>query len=312
MENQKTNYAETNPKEIATIFTGSGDSKTGLLIESHFSRAEIKDKCAPQEIYHDKYSRYIFYLISKGASKIANLPAVDLAEVEARTQFARQKLYELELCPPDASAVPDSPAYSVRMPMGEFKGKSPAEALLEDGNNLDKLREQYKYLMDNLKDHPNNKKLMDAINEAANLFKAGKLQRVSTSSVFTIYSKEKINPHKPRGDGMFPVYVIDIRCYINNSKYPVEVTIQNYDAPRSEQGNGMGSAITSKMDKSTYKKGTINIAMKDWTAMVEKMREQKDVYTILFAKDRFAAADEQQKANQQKNQVTPIYDPEED
>ena len=85
MEEQKVNHAETNPKEIATVFTGPENSKTGLMVESYFDKADISTECSPQEIYHDKFSRYKFIVLSRKSAKTANMPVRDFAEVEART-----------------------------------------------------------------------------------------------------------------------------------------------------------------------------------------------------------------------------------
>ena len=318
MENQKVNHAETNPKEIATVFTGPENSKTGLMVESYFDKADISTECSPQEIYHDKFSRYKFIVLSRKSAKTANMPVRDFAEVEARTNYIRQKLYDMELMsasqPAAQEKVPESPAYSVQINMGEFKGKTPAEVLLEDAKNIDKLRDFYKYLKDNLEKHPNNKKVMDAINEAVTLMKAGNLKSVSMqSSAFDIYVPGfRPLTRKTREDGMCFVYEMTIRCFLNGSKYPVEVTISNYYAPVVKRENGTLNVQVSKMDKETLLKGTINMSMADWTAIIEKMREQKDAYTIIFAKDRFAAADAQQKENQQKNVGTPVFEPEEE
>ena len=315
MENQKVNHAESNPKEIATVFTGAENSKTGLMVESYFDKADISTECAPQEIYHNTFSRFKFIVLSRKSAKTANMPVRDFAEVEARTKYIRQKLYDMELMPAAQEEVPDSPAYTVQMFMGEFKNKTPAEVLLEDANNIDKLRAHYKQLKDNLTAYgERNQKVMDAITEAVDLMKAGKLRSVShQSSAFNIYVPGfRPLTRKTREDGMCFVYDITVRCYLNGSKYPVEVAISNYYAPFTRRDNGTINVHVSKMDKETLLKGTINMSMADWSSIVEKMREQKDAYTIIFAKDRFAAADAQQKENQQKSLATPAYEPEED
>ena len=304
MEEQKVNYAETNPKEIVTVFSGPENNKTGLMVESYFDKADPEKKCAPQQIYHDGFSRFKFYLVSKKSSKTANLPVSDFAEIEARTQFIRQKMYEMELNHIPAAEEQLSPAYTQRMPTGEFKGKTPAQILLESSENQEKLNQQYQWLKSNLAAHPNNKQLMDAIMDAAALFKAGKLKNVAQQgTVFNSYTPGfRPLTRKKRDDGMCFVYEMSIRCFMNNTKSPIEISISNYFAPFVIRENGTINVQVSGMNKETLMKGTINLSMKDWSNVMEKMREQKDAYIIMFAKDRFAEASRLYEENQRKNQ----------
>ena len=223
METQKNNFGESNPKEFVTIFSGNENNRAALAVESLFGKADPYDKCPPQQIYSNKYSRYNFTIISQKTAKSANMPVSDLADVKARTEFIRTKLYEMEMNPGAnaGSNAPMSIAYTQRFLAGEFKGKTPAEVLLENTENQEKLNQQYQMLKTNLDKYPNNKKIMDAIVEAASLFKAGKLEKKSSNScVFNIYTPGFRPLHrKQREDGMCPVYEMSIKCYLN--KYSI-------------------------------------------------------------------------------------------
>lgn len=313
METQKNNFGESNPKEFVTIFSGNENNRAALAVESLFGKADPYDKCPPQQIYSNKYSRYNFTIISQKTAKSANMPVSDLADVKARTEFIRTKLYEMEMNP-GANAESDTPmsiAYTQRFLAGEFKGKTPAEVLLENTENQEKLNQQYQILKTNLDKYTNNKKIMDAIVEAASLFKAGKLEKKSFNScVFNIYTPGFRPLHrKQREDGMCPVYEMSIKCYLNNN-YPIEITITNYYAPFTIRENGTINVFVAKMDKSTLIKGTINMTMKDWNNILMKMDEQRMAYVTLLSEDRFKEADRLYSDNMRRTQQT--YMPEEE
>ena len=297
-----TNYAVTNPKQIYVIFSGRKENKSVLSVESHLSAANPKDGkegTAPQTIF-GRFSRFVFSLISNGEAKTANMPLSDLPDILARTKFIRNKMYERELCPSvKAENAPTSPAYTVKMPAGEFKGKTPAEIILENEENKQKLNKQYKFLQDNLQEYPNNQQIMDAIKDAAELHKAGKLvaQKSSGAEEFTLYSPgPRPLVRKKDNTGKSFVYDLKIKAYLEG-QYPIQVTVQNYYAPVETSDNGMHKVMTSQMDKNTMKTGTIHLSLKDWNDLMCRMEEQRSAFMLLHCKEKFAEADSMYEAN---------------
>ena len=304
MEENK-NYALSNPKEFVTKFGGTKDSTATLAIENHLSAITDKDDIAPQGVYNETFSRFLVTIINNGQSKTANLKLKDFFDIEARTDYFVKKMYENELCPSASPKTELSPAYTVKFATGEFKGMTPAQVILADEANKDKLNNQYAWLKNNLAKYPNNKFIMEAIVDAGKLHSEGKLtaDTAPTASVFNIYIPG-MRPlqRKQREDGMCFVYDMTVKGYLDN-KYPVEVAISNYYAPVvKNQETGMMNVQVSKMDKDSLRKGSINLSLADWNDIVGEMRLQINEFYHIHAPELFARANNLFKKNLEASQ----------
>ena len=70
----------------------------------------------------------------------------------------------------------NSKAYTVKFFLGEFRGKTPAQVLMENQANKDKLLAQKTQLSANLSRYPRNQDQIDAIDEAISLLESGALK----------------------------------------------------------------------------------------------------------------------------------------
>ena len=291
---EKKNFSKTNPKEFITKYGGTKDNVAVLAIENHLAFVKDDDDVSPQSVYNDTFSRFLFTLVNAGQAKTANLKLKDFADIKARSEYFRNKMYENELCPSIGTKTELSPAYTVKFATGEFKGMTPAQVILENPDNKGKLNSQYTWLKNNLQKFPNNQKIMDAIVDAGKLLSEGKLSAdvTPTASVFEIY-KPGMRPlqRKQREDGLCFVYDIAIKGYLDN-KYPIEVAISNYYAPviKNPETNMMNVQV-SKMDKDSLQKGTINLSIADWNNIVYEMEKQIDAFYTIHAPKLFAKAD---------------------
>ena len=144
-----------------------------------------KNTQPPLEFYHPSFSRFQFSVLKGGGESVTanlNVKHIALLSEQSRICLQQELQNKINRINPKESREEKteiitehtSPAYSLTFLAGPYKGKSPASVAAMD-NGLQLLRDQYRQLQANLAKYPANQKLMDAINEAANLLKQGKL-----------------------------------------------------------------------------------------------------------------------------------------
>lgn len=292
------------PLDLGTYFNGK---KKVLNVESFLYRAEAEKNESPYKNYND-FSRYKFtYLDKTGSAPVfvyANVKPMDIPDIKARTEFANNKIYELELAsavPSNNSDVPNSPAYTVRISSGKLKGKTPAEVLAEDevnGKNL--LNQQYQWLKDNLQKYPNNIHQMNAISEAGTLLAEGKLQKVESKTVavpITIL-KPEMRPltRQPQRYGKSFVYEIGIICNPGDI-YPYRITIDNYYAPVNKRDDGTYNVL--KSDAQDLVSKTFYMSVKDFNALIYAITTNMRQFENLIEKNQFNEAYQWDKINRE-------------
>ena len=248
-----------------------------LAVTSNLQLAKADNDEMPLSVYSTPLSRYTFAIIDKTQGDTicptANVPVNMIPDIIKRSDYAFAKQLDAELNA-DGEAEGQSgtsPAYTVRFRTGQLKGMTPAEVLSQQGEGgIATLNGQYTFLKSNLAQYPGNKVLMDAIMDAANLMKTGKLQTVQTKATKKLTILREIPKpliRKKRPDGMCPVYMISIAWTIGE-KYPVEVTIVNMYAPVKESANGTLQPQLGAYDKASYKKSVFSLAAEEWNSMI--------------------------------------------
>ena len=153
------------------------------------------------------------------------------------------------------------------MRFGKFKGKSPAQVLQENPDNLVQLKNSENWLADRIGQYKNNQKQYEAIKNAIELFEEGKLigSPVLNGDIFSIYDSGFKSQVRQRGeDGRCPVYQIKIKC--NTAKnYPISIEIQNFYT----FCNGIIPDLKKMIN---HKEDTFNMDLKTWKKSVEAMR----------------------------------------
>ena len=294
------NYALENPKEIFTNFSGKEESRVTMAVECYMTKAKIEDKITPQALF-GQFTRLVFHLLRSGTRVKANVNFDELPDIEERTEFVRSKIYENEL---SGSAVPCAqedtsdaqPAYTTLFTMGPYKGRTPADIVLEDPEgNRAKLREQYEFLKNNADKYPRNKKIMEAIINAYNLYDSGALEKKEKSQSqgsrsFEIYkSGYRPQTRDKREDGKCRVQEMNVLCNIGN-RYPIELTISEYYAPVTNV-NGRLNVQASAVDAASVQKITAYMTLKDWNCLLHKVRDQKTAFIASYGKDLLEEAD---------------------
>lgn len=303
------------PNEIASI-----RKKQTFYVESFLSpmnEASDKDNYFPL-MTHGHYSRYSACIINEDKkAAAANIPVQEMKQVLRISDYALHKHFDAVYF---GNKEKISPAYTVQFTAGNLKGKTPAQVLIEDPKNGGAtLNGQYEFLKQNLEKYKRNQILMDAIRDAADLLKSGKLNAEtamqSSGTAIKLYeAKSRINPYKPRQDGMCPVRDMLITWSIGGSDNPITVSIKNYYAPYHKLQNGLNVAEPDKMDKTTYVDNTMNLSVEEWCEVVNNIRMNLNQFELLQASNMFAEAarlDKENRANARSASGTvrqePVY-----
>lgn len=181
-------------------------------------------------------------------------------------------------------------ANSVTIYNGTFKGKTPAQVLKEDPNNVGALQKQYAWLEKNVARYPNNKQQMDAIQEAILMLNANQLgddnvdEIVSFGDVVLFTPSPRALIRKRDQNGYCPVYEIGIIYHLGDD-YPVEVSISNYKAPVVQRNNGLINPDRSKAIN--REKNTFRLSSSQFNDMIYRMSAHMRRFENLYAEYQF-------------------------
>ena len=289
------------PKEVGQVIRPTKQ----LMITSQLVLAKADEGDNPLQVYKDGLSRFVFTIRSAEGGhetqKIAtaNLPVNMVGDMLARSDFAFQKHMEVETAPIGETG--NSVAYTAKFALGNNKGKTPVEVLIENGEQaIDGLRRDYAFLKDNSAKFHANKVLMKAIEEAVTLYKEGKLSGTSNvyKPVINVYDAEARSLiRKKRDDGMCPVYELHIQWDTGKPTAPVSVNIVNFYAPVKELEGGRINPQVSQKDASTYMSLTQNLAEWEWMNIVRSIRTNMLQFETMHCRGCITDADEADKAN---------------
>ncbi len=253
---------------------------------------------------HAGFSRFVFTILSKSASGkyefvTANLRPDDLSLMQMETEIAVKKLTEKSLEKKSSLSI----AYTTTFVMGEFKGRTPADVLLDDGSETmkNKLLEYKKQLLANVAKYPRNQGQADAIDDAIRLLESGKLTAEGvTSQTMDIYRADIRAPHSNEKDkdGFTDVYSFSIVCDLTKN-YPFAINILNAKAKVTANSNG---TITPNMSTAKDKKEfSVLLTKSEWVKALSRMVKTTDLFEqsifdkmLKIAKDNTFAARQQQ------------------
>jgi len=273
----------------------SQNKKQTYSIESHMTLGKSDDGQSPLKIFHDKFAFFKHSIIEKDSAVkavYANINVKEMEDVFRRTHYAFFKSMDFECAPVGDISDEDanSPAYTVKMTTGPYKGYTPAEVLIanpDDPEVIKNLNNQYKFLKDNIKKYPRNKAQMDAIAEAAKLQKEGKLAKAAAAKAPSIKlypagaSTPKPLRRKVRDDGKSFIYEIEIYWHVGD-KYPIEVSIKNYWAPVKTMDDGTIRVVQKESADAISR--SMRLSEVDWLNAVRSMRYDMANFSLLNAK----------------------------
>lgn len=279
------------PKQVASLLQSKNGEKKTLGISSELSSPRVqneREKSMPLEMHASGISRFVFTLIKKTEKDkdfvIANVPADEGYYIYEKTVLSMQEILASKRTVVSDTAL--SPAYTEKFSMGNFKGKTPAEILLESADNRQALISQGEFLNKNAEKFPANKKMITAIKDALNLLKEGKLEKKSApapSNVITIYN-EPMKPLLSNKDekGNCLVYGIKILCDTSRN-LPFSIEIMNCYAPVEKTKEG---TLNPKMrEAENIRKILMNISEKDWFKTINRVKKTLDNFeTVTYEK----------------------------
>ncbi len=248
-----------------------------LGIDAKLFAADTKGGQSPLEM-HSGFSRFVFTILAnKGGSYdfvTANLPPSELALMRKKSDIAVEKLTAKALeKKPTLSA-----AYTTTFFTGTFKGKTPADVLMEDATKEEALLEYKKTLEANLAKYPRNKVQMDAIDEAIKLQKSGDLKPDGImSQTMDIYRADIRAPHASKKDaeGYTDVYSFSVVCDLSKN-YPFAVNIMNCKATMTVNPNGTQTPNMSKTrDKKEF---NILLTESEWYKAISRMEKTSNLF----------------------------------
>lgn len=243
--------------QIKRIGRGAGTDKplTVSLEESLIPR-EITNE-SPLIIFSDK-SGFIFSFIGGGANKSSFIKCSELDFIEEKTKVAIQML--LTYTPGTKS-----PAYCWRFKAGIFKGKTPAEILLENPEARDELANQGNFLYKNREKYPANKEGIQAIREALDLFSQNQLKaEIGKSSLLSIHDSKTRYRKKVDEDGYRQGWRLEILCDLECPESPFLVRITN-----SQVKVGDNNMIKENINQDS---SDVNMTGEEWCSFMGEMR----------------------------------------
>ena len=292
------NVQKTKAEKYAMEAVSIKGKKTTLGIETLLYPPSENDKPLTM---HSNFSRMKFTLINKEGDSTytvsANIPAREIYSLKTITDAVINSIVSFKMQPKiqqqrqgQTEQQSSSPAYIVPIANGIFKGKTPAEVLLNNQNDKTGLEQQLNWLQNNLAKYPNNKKQIDAILDAFKLFQENKLKKdavsnksldVGSLSTIDIYRADIRIPHATKTDknGNTDVYSMNIICDPNKN-YPFTINIVNMLAPPIIGDNGL---VTANLKQAVNKKVcSISLSDRDWintvNALYNRITEFENAY----------------------------------
>ena len=248
--------------------------KNTLSVEAFLcERPEDSDK--PLVVFDDKFSRFKVTIIGKNSEYVYfNLPLTS-------TGILSQQLCRLTTSTPSVSVK------DVRFFVGELKGKTPTEVLLENyEQGKKKLNEQYVYLKQNVDKYPKNKEILEEIKRVSKI-PYEELQK--TTSEYTTLLNIGCRPltRKQREDGFCFCYEGNMQ-FNPTRNFPITINIKNYYAPVERKENNMLNVQLSKKDVSSEKTATFSLSLEEFADLIERMKRIKDAFYFMHFSKSFA------------------------
>lgn len=262
-----------NPREIAYIV-----EKSTFAILDGLTESNIENEEEPLTLHSRKFSRFSFLIINQDKkAATANMNVKEMFGFLEKSHFAMQQemLYQFNSGSNEEEELPL--AYTVTITSGTLKGRTPADVLLNDGEEGKKLlNNQYTFLKNNLSKYPKNKTQMDAIVNASQLLKEGKLDadavgKGQTKRISLYSSGLRLLVNRKNNAGMSFVYELTVD-WLLGEKRPLMITIVNYYAPVIKKDDGMLNVQVKQRDQTTLRNNTVNLTFEDW-AYVQHMIE---------------------------------------
>ena len=167
-------------------------------------------------------------------------------------------------------------AYSVKLSMNPFPGKTPAEVLNDNPADEGRLDQLNNLLAKNADRYPRNRDQMTAIAAAKGLRAAVLLKQAVKASIVIFDTGFKPNKYKEdKATGLSPCSEMRVRLYHGDDS-PFEIEIENYKAPVKETDDGRW--IVSKKDAADRVAHRFRLSYDDMRGMIREMDRQVNAF----------------------------------
>lgn len=283
------------PQQIAVIkrrtMTLGIDANLELAGKATNTRAE--ETILPPLSMHGPFSCFRWTLIDKsGVQPIypsANLPCSEAPTLRTKVNavIGQNTLRK----PKTADMTNQSLAYSVKIRLPKFKGRTPAEILLENGEALNDLLGAKEYLEQqapNSRYQESNLQQAKAIEEAVMLYNDGKLSAKSvegSESGFVVYHRpQKVLLNRPSRNDHYFVYSFKIEC-LPEYNYPWVISIGNAYMKIKKKSDGTHETIPNTSIDRCY--AQIQISDYEMGYIVERIYNTLTNFELVFFKSQY-------------------------
>lgn len=288
------------PQQIAVIkrklITLGIDANLELAGTATNTRGE--EIIVPPLSMHGPYSCFRWTLIDKSGPvtvyPIANIPSGEAATLRTKVNaiIAQNALKAPRVVQTDA-AEPLGPAYTTKIRMNKFKGRTPASVLLENPKNMDDLLEILNYLQSQDSQSrywESNQQQIQAIEEAVELFNKKELSEEmvdnTAAGALVVYHR----PHKvllnrpPKGDHYF-VYSFKID-FLEGYDYPWRINIANAYMKIKKKSDGTHETVPN----TAIEKSVSQLQVTDYEMgyLVERIYNTMVNFELIFFKKQYA------------------------
>ena len=250
-------------------------AKKTLGIDAQLFTPRDNEDIPPMEV-HSGFSRFVLTLVDKekNISPTANIPANEIAFIKLQTENVIKELGKTPLPNEVKATTTNSVAYTQQLYDRNFKGKTPAEVLLSNPGDKEKLLGVRDWLASNLSAYPKNQAQIDAIDDAIMLFDMGELNGDASvtasvnNTVFNVYKTDYKFKTKTDDKGNNLIYGISIVCDTAKD-YPFIVNIMNCYAPVQTLANGQKNI---KMNEAVNEmKTSLSMNVSEWYGAISRM-----------------------------------------
>ncbi len=235
--------------------------------------AALLYKPEEQTYKQSNFSRFVFSINQNKTSIKANLKLDERALMMERYRASVKMLLDYEMRKVSGA----TPAFTVPL-TGVYKGKTVAEVLTGANPELevDKLNKTKKWLQDNLATYPANQKMIDAIEDGIDLYKAGRLNMNAVAPAFPLIDGDK-KYFTTEKDGKRLCYSLNIQ-FNAIWKQPYRISIMNFWCPIVER--------TIEYSKATdIVERNINLSQKEMASLMSQMQFAMDCFIALHGAD---------------------------
>ena len=248
---------------------------------------------------HSGFSRFVVTIIDKESNEVkvvkSNIRA--LTEVPYLLEQYEAAKYKKLMHKGEDEKEEVSPAYRVTIKTGTYKGKTPAEVLLNDSSKVNELERSKKWLQDNVNKYPGNQEVIDAIEDAINLLELNELapNNAPISNNYVLFDEK----FKAMSGGVGKKIKASIKIVCNfdrNSAWSFTIENDLYneaDYNKFLKGNSDVKPIETK-------RCTMNLSDKEMAGFIKSIQTTKELYENMIFKEMWKKSNEVSKNNYMK------------